>query len=114
MSRLPKTLWLGFGFALLYAATTAPGLLPADSGEFQLIVARWGLAHPPGYPLYTLIGGLWSHLFPWGDILWRINLLSALLAALTLTLIFDTVRTWARTCGPRTRTTVPPGGWDSR
>ncbi len=53
-------LWLAF--FLFYAATAGQDILPADSGEFQLITAKWGIAHPPGYPLYTLIGALWSHL----------------------------------------------------
>ena len=48
---------------LLYAATTARDILPADSGEFQLIAAGWGVGHPPGYPLYTVIAALWAGTF---------------------------------------------------
>jgi len=51
-------------FFLLYAATTARDVLPADSGEFQLTAAKWGIAHPPGYPLYTVASALWMRLFP--------------------------------------------------
>ncbi len=90
--RLPL-LWLGF-FAL-YASTVARGLLPADSGEFQLAAARWGILHPPGYPLYTVIGGLWVHLLPWGTAMWRLNLLSAALAATTLLFLVEAVRRWS-------------------
>ncbi len=100
-------LWLGF--ALLYAATTAQGVLPADSGEFQLVAARWGIAHPPGYPLYTLLGGGWVHLFPWGSAAWRLNLLSAGLAATTLTFTFSAVRTWAQGWGYGRRTAAAGG-----
>jgi hypothetical protein len=32
----------------------APGALPADSGELQLVARELGVAHPPGYPLYTV------------------------------------------------------------
>jgi len=35
----------------LYLATLAPGLLPADAGEFQIVASTLGIAHPPGYPL---------------------------------------------------------------
>ncbi|MBK7368158.1 MAG: DUF2723 domain-containing protein [Candidatus Eisenbacteria bacterium] len=44
-----------------YLATLAPGLPAGDSGE--LITAAWtfGVAHPPGYPLYVLLGGAWAH-----------------------------------------------------
>ncbi len=86
-------LWSAF-FAL-YASTTAQGPLPADSGEFQLAAARWGILHPPGYPLYTMVGGLWVHLIPFGNAAWRLNLFSAALAATTLCLLTDTVRRWA-------------------
>ena len=55
--RLPLLLWLTF--FTLYAATTARDVLPADSGEFQLTAATWGIAHPPGYPLYTVASALW-------------------------------------------------------
>src|SRR5581483_4482161 len=69
---------------LLYARTTAPTVLPGDSGEFQF--AAWGfwLAHPTGYPLYLILGGVWQHLLPIGDPACRLNLLSAFLAALTI------------------------------
>ncbi len=77
---------------LLYGLTLAPGVQPADSGEFQLVIARWGVAHPPGYPLYTLLGGIFARLIPWGDMAWRVNLYSAVTGALTLTLLARTVR----------------------
>ncbi len=40
----------------------APGVLPADSGEFQLVVRDLGVAHPPGYPLYILSAHLFGRL----------------------------------------------------
>ena len=36
-----------------------------------------GIAHPPGYPLYTLLGWVWTHVFPFGAVAWRMSLLSA-------------------------------------
>ena len=105
VSRLPSTvyclLWLAF-FAL-YAATTARDVLPADSGEFQLTAARWGIAHPPGYPLYTVASALWMRLVPFGAAVFRVNLFSAALAATTLVLIAAAVRTWATAWGHGTR-----------
>jgi len=84
---------------LLYAATTARDVLPADSGEFQLTAATWGIAHPPGYPLYTIASALWMRLFPFGGPFFAINLFSAALAATTLVLIAQAVRTWASPWG---------------
>ncbi len=88
-------LWVAF-FAL-YAATAARDVLPADSGEFQFVAARWGIAHPPGYPLYTIAGALWVRLLPLGTMAYRLNLLSAALAATTLWLLFAAVRAWSAT-----------------
>lgn len=78
-------------FVLLYIFTLAPGLLPADNGEFQLVGAALGVAHPPGFPLYTLL----SHLMTWlplaATAAYKINLLSALTSAATLGLVYLTV-----------------------
>ena len=77
-------------FGLLYIFTLAPGLLPADNGEFQLVGATLGVAHPPGFPLYTLL----SHFMTWLPIAataaYKINLLSALSSTATLCLIYLT------------------------
>ncbi|MBN1220398.1 MAG: DUF2723 domain-containing protein [Anaerolineae bacterium] len=77
---------------LLYILTLAPTVLEADSGEFQFVPWLPGIAHPPGYPLYTLLGWLWTHLFPFGEVAWRMNLLSAIVAALTVGLTYAVVR----------------------
>ena len=84
---------------LLYVVTTAPDVLPADSGEFQIVASVGGVAHPPGYPLYTMIGWLFTRLVPVGNEAYRLNMMSALLAAASLTLIGAATRRWARKLG---------------
>jgi hypothetical protein len=79
-----------------YVATTAPDVLPADSGEFQVVAPLLGVAHPPGYPLYTLLGRLFTLLIPFGKAAYRLNMMSAFLAAGTLTLLGAATRHWAR------------------
>jgi hypothetical protein len=82
---------LGAAFFLLYTLTAAPSIVTLydDSLEFQLVGPTFGIAHPTGYPLYTLLGGLWSRaLFPFGNWAWRMNLFSALAAAMTVALLF--------------------------
>ncbi len=69
---------------LLYLITLAPTVLYADSGEFQFVAWLPGIAHPTGYPLYILLGWVWVHLFPIGEVAWRMNLLSAIFAAGTV------------------------------
>lgn len=89
-----------FAIALaVYWATLAHDVLPADAGEFQLAAALLGVAHPPGYPLYTLVGHLFIRLIPWGNPAYRLNLLSAILAAGTLVLVARAVRLWASRLG---------------
>jgi hypothetical protein len=46
---------------LVYGRMAAPGVLAGDSGELQLAGWLAGLSHPTGYPLYLLLGWLWSH-----------------------------------------------------
>ncbi len=101
-------LWVTY--VTLYGATTALDILAADSGEFQLAAARWGILHPPGYPLYTILGGIWLRLFPMGSLPFRLNLLSAVLAATTLLLTVQATRTWAR--GLRSETS-PNKKWET-
>jgi hypothetical protein len=48
----------GVGFFALYAALAPAVAGDKDSGEFTLVLATRGLAHPTGYPLYTLAGAL--------------------------------------------------------
>ncbi len=92
-------LW-GIFFAI-YAVTTARDILPADSGEFQLVTAQWGIAHPPGYPLYTMAGAFWLRILPniVGNTAFQLNLLSAILAATTLVLISESIYIWCTTWG---------------
>ncbi len=81
-----------FGLALsLYIFTLAPGLLPADAGEFQTVAPLLGVAHPPGFALYTLLGRLFIGLARVGTYAYRLNLFSAVTAALTLVLVHRAV-----------------------
>ena len=44
----------------LYIATLLPGVGSGDTAEFQRVLPTLGVAHPTGYPLYTILGWLWS------------------------------------------------------
>jgi len=78
LANLTITALLGLAAFVLYLSTLAPGVLGGDSGELQFAAALGGIAHPSGYPLYLMLGWLWSQLLPWGDAAWRLNLFSAL------------------------------------
>src|SRR5262245_1460464 len=50
----------------LYALTAQPSVPPGDSGELISAASVLGVAHPPGYPLYMLVGHL-ARLLPGGS-----------------------------------------------
>ncbi|MFQ6016006.1 MAG: DUF2723 domain-containing protein [Anaerolineae bacterium] len=79
---------LGLGSFAVYLRTLAPGVLMGDSGEFQFAAYLLGVAHPTGYPLYLTLGWLWSHLIPFGDPAYRMNLFSAIWAAATVSFLY--------------------------
>ncbi|RLC93667.1 MAG: hypothetical protein DRI77_11675, partial [Chloroflexi bacterium] len=70
---------LGLTTLALYLRTLLPSVGQADTFEFQVIVPRLGVAHPTGYPLYVLLGKLFT-LLPLGNVAWRVNLASAVCA----------------------------------
>lgn len=82
---------IGGGFLTLYIATLAPDVLAADNGEFQLVAAELGIAHPPGFPLYTMLAHLMTRLPIGINAAAKVNLLSAFTSAATLVLVYLTV-----------------------
>ena len=69
------------GVALVvYSLTLADGLQGGDAGELATAVYRVTVAHPPGYPLYVLLGKLVT-LVPIGSVIARLNAFSALCMA---------------------------------
>ncbi|MEZ4635618.1 MAG: DUF2723 domain-containing protein [Caldilineaceae bacterium] len=84
----------GIAAFALYAATAAPSIavLYDDSLEFQLVAPTFAIAHPTGYPLYTVLGGLWTHLLPAGNWAWRMNLFSAAAGAATVGILCAVTR----------------------
>ena len=49
--------------ASAYFATLFRGIPGGDSGELVAEACHLGVAHPPGYPLYTLLGHVMVRLF---------------------------------------------------
>lgn len=75
---------------LLYLTTLAPSVVTIfdDSLEFQLVTYQLGIAHPTGYPLYTLLGKLFTLLVPVSNIAYRVNLMSAFFGAATVAVVY--------------------------
>ncbi len=77
----------------VYLATLAPGLTHdnygTDGGDLIAAARTLGVPHPPGYPTYTLLAWLFSHL-PVGILAYRVNLLSAVSAAVAVAFLYLT------------------------
>src|SRR5689334_6462000 len=72
---------LFLGFALLYLTTLCPTAYVGDSGEIAAAIATGGIIHPPGYPLFGLLGRLALILIPVGEPAFRIGCVVAFAAA---------------------------------
>jgi hypothetical protein len=94
------TMTLALSSLALYVRTAAPTVLTADGGEFQFVPYMAGIAHPTGYPLYTMLGWLWSHVLPFGDVAYRMNLFSVWWAAAAVTLLYITAILFLRLISP--------------
>jgi Protein of unknown function (DUF2723)/Tetratricopeptide repeat len=92
---------LAFGVPLLvYLITITPTVPFWDSGEFIATSKILGLPHPPGNPVYTMLGRMMS-LIPIGVVAWRVNAMSSLASALACLFTFlFTVRALRRTFAP--------------
>jgi len=78
---------------VFYLLTCCPTVYFGDSGELIAAADCFGVAHPPGYPLYTTIGHV-ALLLPFGEPAWRMNALSALFGALTCGLVCRLLYRW--------------------
>lgn len=63
----------------------------SDCGEFAAMAFNLGIGHPTGNVFYCLLARTWISLLPWGEVAWRLNLLSALGGATTVGLICATL-----------------------
>jgi hypothetical protein len=72
---------VGVAVFVLYARGACPTIYVGDSGELVTAVHVLGIPHPSGYPLYVLLGKLWTLAVPAGSIAWRMSLFSAAAAA---------------------------------
>ncbi|MCX7840916.1 MAG: DUF2723 domain-containing protein, partial [Anaerolineae bacterium] len=82
---------LGLGAFVLYLRTMPPTVLDGDSGEFQYMAYILGVPHASGYPLYILLGKLFTFL-PFGDVAFRVNLLSVVTTALAIAIVYALLR----------------------
>ncbi len=75
-----------------YLAGASPSIAPRDCADMASAALTLGVAHPPGYPLYSVLGHLWLTVFPWGNPAYRLAVLSCLAAAGAVFFLFLSVR----------------------
>jgi Protein of unknown function (DUF2723) len=83
---------LGLAFFALYVATLCPTVFRGDAGEILSAIWSNGVIHPPGYPLFTLLGKLFLVLVPWGEPALRVGVLVALAGAVAVALLYRVSR----------------------
>jgi hypothetical protein len=88
--------WLvGLFACAVYVLTMEPTGSLWDTGEFISSAYKLQIPHPPGAPLFILMGRLFT-LFTPGDAAIGVNLLSALSSGLTILFLFWTITHFAR------------------
>ena len=86
--------WLRRGPLLLvvallpvYLLTVSQAVGRADTFEFQVVAPQLGIAHPTGYPLFLLLGKLFTYL-PLSTVAWRLNFAATLYGLVALSVLF--------------------------
>ncbi|MFP4547009.1 MAG: protein O-mannosyl-transferase family [Fidelibacterota bacterium] len=73
---------------IVYIRTVAPTVSFWDCGEYIATSYILGIPHPPGNPLFILVGRLFTMLPIGSDIAYRANLVSPLVSALSVMFLF--------------------------
>jgi hypothetical protein len=77
---------------ILYALTFNPNVTFTDNGELASAAIKLGISHPTGYPLFTLLGFVWSLLPIMSSKIAQMNFLSSIFVATSSIFLFLTVR----------------------
>jgi len=73
---------------IIYLVTMAPTTSFWDCGEFIATSVTMGVPHPPGTPLYLLLGNVFSQIPLFSDIGARVNIISVLVSAFSVMFVY--------------------------
>lgn len=77
---------------IIYLTTLAPSVVKIDSGELTTVQSTLGIAHPTGYPFFTMVGYLFTLIpLPFTDV-YKLNLLCAIWCAASVGVFVYTVK----------------------
>ena len=89
--------WVVFILAsLVYILTAEASASFWDTGEFIASAYKLQLPHPPGAPLFVLVGRLFIVLFGGGNPAFAVNIMSAVASGATILFLFWTITHFAR------------------
>jgi hypothetical protein len=91
IDRRPTLILAAFVFSAtlaVYGSMLSSNVAVGDEAEAQTVPYILGIAHPTGFPAYTLAGWVFSHALPFGTVAWRLNAFTAVSTALSVTGIF--------------------------
>ncbi|MBT8380305.1 MAG: DUF2723 domain-containing protein [Ignavibacteria bacterium] len=77
---------------IVYMFTIAPSVVQIDSGELASVQATLGIAHPTGYPLFTIIGYIFSLLPLPVTKIFQLNLLASIYCSATVGIFIYTIK----------------------
>lgn len=83
---------------IVYLKHLAPSIFTGDSADATIASYVLGIPHPPGFPVYTWFGHIFTFI-PIGDTAYRVNLMSAFFGALVIPVVYMIIRSIA----PRTK-----------
>jgi len=103
----------------VYLTTLAPTLSFIDTGELAAVCIKLGVAHPTGYPLFTLLGSIFSKI-PLGEDIYRLNIMCAFISSVTILMFFNLMvfiltemNVEKSNAGSNSKDSVLAGGFDS-
>ena len=84
---------------VIYTMTACRTVYIGDAGEFALALDSFGICHPPGYPLFTILGRIFVALMPFFRPVFAAGIFNILIASAAVSFIYLIFR---RTLGAQT------------
>ena len=94
MKYIQKYFYILTGIAafIAFLTTIAPSVIEIDTGELATVQATLGIAHPTGYPLFTILGYIFSLIpLPFSKI-FQLNLLASVYCAIAISIFTYTAK----------------------
>lgn len=86
IKRVERLIFIGIW--LVYIFLQSKSIYGGDAGDLATASYVFGIPHPPGYPFYTLLGGIIIRLIPFSTIAWRVGLVSSFFGAFSVYIFF--------------------------